>query len=463
MAAPRAVIDRATSNDVLQLHYGTRSAENQVGALLVLDTDRPMVLPMVRDTVADRIRAIPRLRQRLETTPPGCGRPIWVDDAGFDITRHVTETRCPEPVDERSLLDLVAATITAPLPDDRSPWVMTVVHGLPNGRTGVILTFHHVLADGIGGLAVLAQLVDGAHAAPARDFPRPRPTPLQLATEATRARLRVIRGLPSTVRRVIAAIGQLRGGLASSAPRCSLNRPTGPRRTLAVVRADLDRVRDCAHRHGVTVNDVVLTAVAGALHGYLAARGEHLDHLVAVIPVSGHVNRDGGDQVHNQAGVVPVRLAAAGAPDRRLAATARATRAVKTGPRGASAALLEPLFALLAGLRIVAWYTARQRRVNTFVTNLRGPSRPLTLVGARITEVVLVGAISGNVSVAFGVLSYAGALNVTLVADPDLCTDVTELASQLQRQLDMLTRGTAAPPTARTPTGTPPGDQPSSG
>ena len=44
----------------------------------------------------------------------------------------------------------------------------------------------------------------------------------------------------------------------------------------------------------------------------------------------------------------------------------------------------------------------------------------------------------GNVTVAFGVLSYAGTLTLTVVADPERCTDLPVLVEVLQRELDAL-------------------------
>ena len=55
-----------------------------------------------------------------------------------------------------------------------------------------------------------------------------------------------------------------------------------------LVRADLDRVRKAAHAHGGTVNDVVLSAVAGGAQRLLDARGELTPGLVlqASVPAS---------------------------------------------------------------------------------------------------------------------------------------------------------------------------------
>jgi len=43
-----------------------------------------------------------------------------------------------------------------------------------------------------------------------------------------------------------------------------------------------------------------------------------------------------------------------------------------------------------------------------FLSNLRGPEQRLSFLGAPVIEVIPVGAICGNVTVAFAALSYAG-------------------------------------------------------
>jgi hypothetical protein len=110
--------------------------------------------------LGERIRAVPRLRQRLYRAPLGCGRPYWADDPAFAINEHVRQVRCPSPGDERALLDLAADQLAEPLPRSRPPWSATFVTGLADGGTGLLVIMDHVLADGIAGLAVLGALVD---------------------------------------------------------------------------------------------------------------------------------------------------------------------------------------------------------------------------------------------------------------------------------------------------------------
>ena len=431
-------IDRVSADDLVSLATDVGAAPMQVGAVLVLGAGAEFDERRARTAIEERIQAVPRLRQLLVTAPLGCGRPLWVDDVGFAIDDHVRSVVCPAPGDEDALLGLAAEVIGMRLPPDRPLWRLTVVSGLEGGGTALIVAFHHVLADGIGGLAVLANLVDGSGTEPDTEFPRPTPDDAALALDAARARLASLAHLPASWRRVRAAITQLRPGAAAHAARCSLNQPTGRRRRFAVVRADLDQVRRVAHAHSATVNDVVLTAVAAALHTLLASRGESVDRFVVSVPVSARRHAS-ATELGNQTGVVPIEVPATGAVTGRIEAIAATTSAAKATPSAASTAVLGPMFRLLARLGIFRWFIDRQRLVHTFVTNLRGPDEQLRFLGAPIVDVIAIAVVTGNVTVSFAVLSYAGTLDITVIADPDACPDLDTLRTALQDELDQLT------------------------
>jgi diacylglycerol O-acyltransferase len=295
--------------------------------------------------------------------------------------------------------------------------------------------FHHVLADGIGGLAVLAGLVDGAEETPEREFPRPAPATSRLALDALRSRVRGLSRLPRAPARVGAAVKELRATGGTQAARCSLNRPTGPDRRLAVATVELAAVVDVAHDYGGSVNDVVLSAIDGALLTLLAGRGEQVQRLVVSIPVSRRQATTAAE-LGNQVGVAPMELPALTDRVERLRVIVARRALIRSAPRRASADLLLPLFDGLARLGAFRWFVNRQRLVNSFVTNLRGPEDLLCFVGSPVTAIFPIGAISGNVSVAFAVLSYAGTLTVTVVADPDAVPEVGVLCTALQQELD---------------------------
>jgi diacylglycerol O-acyltransferase / wax synthase len=445
-AAAGQEIERASREDLMHLASEVGPVPMQVGALLVLDATPSFDPPAARRVIAQRILAVPRLRQRLVRTPWGCGRPIWVRDPAFDIGHHVRSVSCPPPGDERALLDLTAALVIDPLPWSRPLWSATFVTGLAAGRVALVLVFHHVLADGIGGLAMLANLVDGPAPppAPAEPFAPAEPSPRRLAAEAWTARLEAAAHPADHLRRFRSGLAELGSPRAVRAPRSSLNRPTGPGRHLAVVRADLAAVHDVARRHGASVNDVALAAVTGALGGLLRHRGEQIEHVTVSVPVSG---RPAASALRpgNQVGSMPLMLPATGDPFARLDRIAAITRARKTTTPGTSAAVLGPALRALSSIGVLRWFMNHQRMINTFVTNIRGPADRLAFNGSVIRDIIPVSGAVGNVTVAFAVFSYAGALTVTVVADRDRCPDLPILAQALRAECDTLT----APPRTR--------------
>jgi WS/DGAT/MGAT family acyltransferase len=426
---------------MMELATAATAAAGQVGAVLMLAPAHSLDLDRVRSTLADRIAGVPRLRQRLRSVPFGCGRHIWVDDPSFDIANHVNEVRSPKPGDRNAVLAVAADLVARRLPPDQPLWSASLVSGLAEDATALVLIFHHVMADGMGGLAVLANLVDGAPNSVADDFPRAPPSRTRLFADAMRARVRSVTHLRDGFRRVRDAAVELGAGARlARAPRCSLNRPVGPRRCLAVARTSLDAVHAAAHQHGASVNDAVLAAITGALAQFLHDRHEEVDHFVVSIPVSGREAATAA-RLGNEVGVMPVTLPSTGTASARMEAIAAITRARKQAPRAASVALLAPAFRLLAATRTLNWFTTHQRIVTTFVTNLRGPDSRVAFMEATVTEIIPVNGTSGNVQLAFGVFSYAGTLTVTLVADAGIANVVPALVASLQAELDGL--GTA--------------------
>jgi diacylglycerol O-acyltransferase / wax synthase len=446
-SAARTPVARVTSADMMQVAAAVGPAAPHIGAVLVLSGGPAFSVERARRLLGERICAVPRLRQRLHRAPPGCGRPFWADDPAFDVRYHIRQVACPGPGDERALLDAAAEVIAEPLPRSRPLWSATFVTGLTDGGTGLVIVMDHVLADGISGLAILARLMDETTSpgsgAPA-PFPAPAPTVRALAADAAADRVARVTHLADSVRTLRRGLSELG---AARPPRrlhpTSFNRPTGSRRRLDVVAADLGAIRELGHTCGGTVNDVILAAVAGAVRALLASRGEKLDLVTASVPVSARQSDTAG-LLGNQVGAMPVTLRATGSLADRVTQAAAVTRERKQATRGASVALLGPLFRLLAAAGLGHWFANHQRLVHTFVTNVRGPGEPLTFAGAPLRAVLPVPYTTGNVCVTFAALSYAGTLWLTVLSDPALVPDVAELTAALRRELGATAR-VAAP------------------
>lgn len=437
-------IDRVSSNDLTVIASDHGPVPMHMAA--ILEFDGAPEFAEIADALARRIARVPRLRRRLMPTPPGCGRPLWADDPEFSLARHLAETVVPDGREE--VLRLAAELVCERLPTDRPPWRARWVRSASGGPASLVFVVHHAMADGLNGLAVLAALGDsgGGDGGSGDDrFPRPMPSTTELRRDAWRQRLAAVKRLPRGL------VGGLRGlrelGLASGhrlrAAPTSFNKPTGSRRRIATVTLQLQEVLDVAHARGCTLNDLVLVAVSGAMADTLRARGESPGPLVVSVPISARAGTDVA-RLGNATGVVPVEVPSDPDPEVRLARVAEQTAAHRSAahggtPRGTSAGPLGVAFRALARAGVFQRYIDRQRLVNTFLSNMRGPAEPISMAGHRIASIVPITLTPGNVGVCFAVLSYAGQLVVTVLADPDVVPEVDELAGRLSDELRRLT------------------------
>ena len=433
------VIERASSADLAFLAMDTGRVPQQFGVILLLERSGALGLPELRQVVSQRIRAIPRLRQRLITLPVGCGRAVWVDDLDFRIERHVRAVSCPLPGDELALRDIALSVIMDRLPRQAPLWSVILITDLADGAAAVVVVLHHVLADGLGGLNVLAALVDPGAPPAALPFPQPKPPLSSLARDAWLTRARGVRRLAGSWRSFRQAMFAGGGVHPARAAPCSLVRPTGARRRMAVIRLSRESVAAAAHRHGATTNDAVLVAIAAALHQVLLSRGESVDPVAITVPVSGRGAQD-GSPLGNLVSPLLVDVPTVGTVGERLMrveAAVRAHRAAASGP--APIAILGGLFRLIARLGGYRYYLNHQRRFHTLVTHVRGPIEPVTLAGCKVDAAIPVGVgEGGNMTVYFEVLSYAGMLTIAVIVDPDHGPDIDDLTHQLRNEFDLI-------------------------
>jgi hypothetical protein len=180
----------------------------------------------------------------------------------------------------------------------------------------------------------------------------------------------------------------------------------------------------------------VLVAVARALGVVLRARGELLPEIVITVPVAGRASADGAE-LGNLVSPMIVPVPTTGPVQdalRRVADAVRAQKDSATGPP--PIALLGWAFRPLARLGGYRWYMNHQHRMHTLVSHLRGPAQPLAFAGRQIVGAVpLAVSEAGNVPVSFEVLSYAGTLTISVVADPEHFAELDDLARLLRDEL----------------------------
>jgi WS/DGAT/MGAT family acyltransferase len=462
--AETGLLERLTASDLFLLLWDDYGWSSDIGGLAILDgtslvdRDGRVRVEAVRRHLEPKLHLVPRFRQLLRRPQWGLGWPLWVDAPSFDLADHIRVHPVAAPGEDAQLLQACQDLARRRLDPARPLWELWLLPGLPERRVGAFLRVHHALADGAAALAALGALLDLTSDAPNPVAPPWTPTPIPTGSQLLRDNLRRRRqqlrrgwsGLthPSrTLRQARQTWPAWREVLTERpAPRTSLNRPVGRDRRLAVVRGHLDLATEIAHAHQAKVNDVMLAAVAGGLRELLATRGEDVQGLMqrAMVTISTHHEAPGQAQ-GNKPGWMMVPLPV-GEPDplRRLEliATDTAARKHKARPEAGSG-----IFRFVAGQRL--WYARfpRQRSVNLVVTNIPGPPVPLYLAGARLLELFPVMPVMGNLTLVVAVLSYAGQLNLTVVADRDSCADVDVFAHGLHGALEDLARTVLVPQT----------------
>jgi diacylglycerol O-acyltransferase / wax synthase len=456
------LLERLTASDLFMLLWDDYGWSTDIGGLAVLDgtslldRDGRVRIEAVRQRLEPRLHLVPRFRQLLYRPRRGLGWPLWVDAPSFDLADHVRVHPLAAPGDQAQLLGACQELARRRLDPGRPLWELWLLPGLPQRRVGALLRLHHALADGAAAAAAFGALLDLTADAPSPVAPPWAPRPVPTAGELLRENLRrrrqeLGRGWSGvahpgrTLRLARRTLPAWREVLTDKpAPRTSLNHPVAADRRLAIVHGRLDRTKQVAHAHHATVNDVVLAAVAGGLRQLLARRGEDVRWLVqrAMVTISTHAEAPGQAR-GNKPGwmMVPLPL---GEPDpvRRLELIAAETAARKHQARPEAGS---GVFRFVAAQRLWYRHFPRQRSVNLVVSNAPGPPVPLYLAGARLLELFPMMPVMGNLTLVVAVLSYAGQLNLTAVADRDGCPDVEVFAQGVRRAIDDLARSVLVP------------------
>ena len=168
MGTDRLVLERLTPLDVSNLRIERHGLPMNVAALAILegrvllDASGELALEAIRVRIGQRLHLAPRLRQRLYRPGFGFGAPVWVDDASFDISRHVRTRPAPAGGGEEALLAACVELNDRPFDQAHPLWEIWLLTGALDGHVSMLIRFHHVLADGIAALLLLGTLFDSA-------------------------------------------------------------------------------------------------------------------------------------------------------------------------------------------------------------------------------------------------------------------------------------------------------------
>jgi diacylglycerol O-acyltransferase / wax synthase len=404
-----------------------------------------------RDHIESRLHLVPRFRQKLRFVPFDQGRPVWVDDPFLNLDYHVRRTALPAPGSEEQLRNLSARIFSQQLDRTKPLWELWLVEGLEDDRFAVVGKSHHALVDGVSGVDIttvlfdLEETPDNPPVRPPKWAPRPEPTDLDLLRDALHERMtsprEIVRGVraalrgPRQVLRGLADTGKVLE-VATAAPSTPFNVEIGPHRRLAFVRGDLEDFKRVKNEHGGTVNDVVLSVVAGALGNYLRARGHDTDELKmrAMVPVSVRADEEHGALGNRISAMMAPLPVSSQDPVERLRLVTETMGDLKGSGQAVGAELLTRLtdFAPPTIASQAARLQPAQRFFNLVVTNVPGPQFPLYLMGRRMSSIFPLVPLARRQALCVGIMSYDGQIDFGLVGDYDAMADLDSFALDLE-------------------------------
>jgi diacylglycerol O-acyltransferase / wax synthase len=446
--------DRLTAVDASFLAQEGRNAHMHIGAVMVFEGPPPAFRDFANH-VRGRLHLVPRYRHKLAFPPLETGRPLWVDDPSFNLEYHVRHTALPGPGTEEKLRALAARIHSQQLDRTKPLWEVWLVQGLEGDRFALISKTHHALVDGVAGVDLATVLFDLEPSPPPALHegepwvPQPEPSaaalaargiqglarlPFSFAGRALGAASRPTASLQAA-REAVEGIGEVAWAGLNPAPATPLNVPIGPHRRLVFVRNELADFKLVKDAFGGTVNDVVLTVVAGGLRRWLRSRGVRTEglELRALVPVSIRAADDRGNLGNRLAamrGPLPVYVED---PVARLRVVKQAMDGLKESKQAIGAEVLAgvqnlaPPTVLAQASRI----NFSTRLFNLLVTNIPGPQFPLYLLGRRLADLFPVAFLPRDHALAVAIMSYDGGIDFGLLGDFDAMPDLEAFGDML--------------------------------
>ncbi|MEX2107055.1 MAG: wax ester/triacylglycerol synthase family O-acyltransferase [Solirubrobacterales bacterium] len=442
--------ERLTGLDASFLHLERAGAHMHVATTIIFEGQPPSHQEF-RDHIASRLHLVPRFRQKLRFVPLDQGRPVWVDDPHLNLDYHVRQTALPAPGSEEQLRNLAARIFSQQLDRSKPLWELWLVEGLHDDRFAIIGKSHHALVDGVSGVDITTVLFDldpepqGSPGSAPPWLARPEPTDLKLLSDAVKERLtsprEIVRGVRAALRgprQVLSGIGATSKmiGAGIAAPDTVFNVEIGPHRRFAITQANLAELKRVKDEHGGTVNDVILSIVAGGIGKYLRARGHDTEGLEmrAMVPVSVRAAEERGalgNRISAMMAPLPVWCED---PVERLHLVTESMGDLKASGQAVGAEILTRItdFAPTTIASQAARLQPAQRFFNLVVTNVPGPQFPLYVLGRKMESIFPMVPLARRQALCVGIMSYNGQVNFGLVGDYDAMADLDSFALDLE-------------------------------
>ena len=462
-----AATDRLSFDDAEILRLESTAIAGHTCKIAIVappDKGQAIEIESLRRHVSARLGRVRRCRQRVAFVPLGLARPTWIDYPSFDIADHVVRYESDGPVDRSELLRIAAELMGERLDHTRPLWRMDLVGPLEDGGSAIVWRIHHCMADGVTAVRLGGQILWDTERDPApmeeREWrPEPEPSPLQLLASGLEDRVadagQSISGLAAEAvspRRWVAAArgavslpGALVRELTPLGSDSSLDRHIGQRRELAFVGRPIEELKAIERSIGervrshVTINDVVLAAISGALRNWTHTAGGG-EELRAQIPVSMHHRDEDPDALGNRDSFLFVDLPVHEPDAVRRVELINAETTVRKAAHDADA--LYTFFHAASRLgpvgRELVHAASSPREFSLSVSNVPGPREPIYILGSPVVELCSIAEPAERHALRVSALSCDGTMQFGVCTDPDAIAELGELAEAIDEAIDEL-------------------------
>jgi diacylglycerol O-acyltransferase len=417
--------------------------------------------------VEERLLKYGRFRQRVVEDAAGA---TWVEDGKFDINQHVVHEKLPKRArahEQAALQDRVGELAMQPLDRKRPLWQIHLVEDY-DGGSAMIVRIHHCIADGIALISVTMSLVDGGLPPPERKRKEAvagaedwiADTLIKPFTDMT------VKALGAAGEGAAKSLGMLRDpqkGMSGSLDLARLayqvvtdaaalalmpddsktrlkGKPGAAKRVAWCEPIPLDEVKAVGKALNCSINDVLLSCVAGAIGEYLRSLGDDVagQEIRAMIPVNLRP-MDQAYKLGNRFGLVPLVLPIGMEnPIERVYEVRRRMNALK----GSTQPLLAFGLLAVAGLLIKpaqdAMLNLFGKKTTAVMTNVPGPREKLKLCGSTLEQSMFWVPQSGDIGLGVSILSYGGGVQFGVIGDTLLCPEPQKIIDEFEPEFARL-------------------------
>ncbi len=449
---------RVNPVDSIWLHMDRPQNLMVIECLMFLDG--PIDRDRFEQVVRERLLALYPVFSRRPIAAKGrWGRARWRDVEDLDLNGHIREVRLDAPGDDAALQAYVAGFLATPLPRDRPLWDIHLIDGLAEGAA-IFVRLHHALADGVALTQVLFSLTDltsegdrdgsfhpeGQHHLLSEVVQAARRVAPEVPQLLQPARVRA--GFRASVRMALSGLGVLKKLLVTRNPESPVAGIAGrEKRAVWSAPIELQLVKDIAAHSDATINDVLVSALAGALERYQLDHGGKAVDLPTMVPVNLrplHIPLP--RELGNRFALVMLSLPSGrGTPLARLAETKRRMDEIKASPEPAITFAMIQGIALLGNRLNKSLVTFFAGKVTGVTTNVPGPREARYLAGTRISG--MLGWVPGSGEQALGtsIFTYAGTVRIGFKTDAGVIGEPEQILAAFLAELEALAAAAGVP------------------